>query len=146
MPSIRTLSLCAGVLLIAAGAAHGADTRGAVELTGAGLVPQSPALPKLNLDDAKREQLRQALSTTNSDIEFRLKATKPAKDFTPRVGAKLPKGVKPLGIPSALTQKIPALADYGYDKMKGDILVVNAMTGTIAAIVPETPPQTSGQR
>jgi len=27
--------------------------------------------------------------------------------------------VKPLGIPSELTQKIPQLADYGYDKMKG---------------------------
>jgi len=48
--------------------------------------------------------------------------------------------------PSGLTQQIPQLADYGYAKMKDQILLVNAMTGKIVDIIPETQPQTSGQK
>jgi hypothetical protein len=85
------------------------------------------------------------LLTKHSEVEFRLKSTKSAKDFTPQVGAKLPKGVKPDGLPSELTQQIPALADYGYAKMKNQILLVNAMSGKIAAMILETKPETTGQ-
>jgi hypothetical protein len=52
-------------------------------------------------------QVRQHLLTKHTEIEFRLKTTKSAKDFTPKIGAKLPKGVKPDGLPSKLTQQIP---------------------------------------
>jgi hypothetical protein len=86
-------------------------------------VSENPSLPKLNLTAAQREQVRQALLTKHTEVEFRLKATKSAKDFTPKIGAKLPKGVKPDGLPSELTQKIPQLADYGYAKMKDQILI-----------------------
>ena len=41
------------------------------------------------------------------------------------VGAKLPNGVKPDGLPSELTQKISQVCDYGYAKMKDQILIVN---------------------
>jgi hypothetical protein len=38
-----------------------------------------------------------------------------------------------------LTQQIPELADYGYSKMKDQILLVNELTGKIVEIIPETP-------
>ncbi len=105
-------------------------------------MPQNPSLPKLHLNDAQRERIRQTLLTKHTEIEFKLKTTKSAKDFTPKIGAKLPKGVKPDGLPSDLIQQIPQLADYGYSKMKNQILLVNAMTDKVADIIPETQPQT----
>ena len=142
-----SILFCAALALLAAPAASPAadTTRGAVELSGGTKVPQNPKLPKLNLTDAQRAQIRQVLSAKNSQVEFKLKTTKKAKDFNPQIGAKLPKGVKPLGIPSELTQKIPQLADYGYAKLKDRILIVNAMKGKIAAIVPLPQAQTTGQ-
>jgi hypothetical protein len=147
MRSTRNLLLCSALLLVTGALALAADnTRGAVEQSGGNVVPQNPSLPKLHLTDAQREQIRQTLLTRHTEVEFRLKATKSAKDFTPKIGAALPKGVKPDGLPSELTQQIPELADYGYSKMKDQILLVNAMTGKIVDIIPETQPQTSGQK
>jgi hypothetical protein len=122
------------------------NTRGAVEQSGGNIVPQNPSLPQLHLSDAQRERIRQTLLSKDTEVEFRLKTTQAAKDFNPKIGAQLPKGVKPDGLPSELTQQIPQLADYGYAKMKDQILLVNAMTGKIVAIIPETQPQTSGQK
>jgi len=121
-------------------------TTGAVQQTGGNMVSQSPKLPALQLTPAQREQIRNVLRTKHTEVEFRLKAAKSAKDFTPQVGAKLPSGVKPDGLPSELTQAIPQLADYGYAKMKDQILLVNEMNGKIAEIIPETQPQTTGQQ
>jgi hypothetical protein len=98
------------------------------------------------LTAAQREQVRQVLLTKHTEVEFRLKATKSAKDFAPKIGAKLPKGVKPDGLPSELTQKIPQLADYGYAKMRDQILIVNELTGEIAEMIPEAQPQTTGEK
>ena len=140
-------TLGAALLLATTAAAPAAENaRGAVEQSGVAKVPQNPQLPKLNLSEAQRQKIRQVLLSKNSQIEFHLKTTKKAKDFTPTVGAKLPKGIKPDGIPSELSQQIPQLADYGYAKMKDQILLVNAMTGKIAEIIPETRPQTTGQQ
>jgi hypothetical protein len=143
--------MCAALLLatsaLSPGLAPAADnTRGAVEQSGGNIVPQNPSLPQLHLSDAQRERIRQTLLTKDTEVEFRLKTTQAAKDFNPKIGAQLPKGVKPDGLPSELTQQIPQLADYGYAKMKDQILLVNAMTGKIVAIIPETQPQTSGQK
>jgi hypothetical protein len=122
------------------------NTRGAVEQSGGNVVPQNPSPPQLHLNAAQRERIRQALLPKDTEVEFKLKTTKSAKDFNPKIGAKLPKGVKPDGLPSELTQQIPQLADYGYAKMKDQILLVNAMTGKIVDVIPETQPQTSGQK
>jgi hypothetical protein len=122
------------------------NTRGAVEQSGGNVVPQNPSPPQLHLNAAQRERIRQALLSKDTEVEFKLKTTKSAKDFNPKIGAKLPTGVKPDGLPSELTQQIPQLADYGYAKMKDQILLVNAMTGKIVDIIPETQPQTSGQK
>jgi hypothetical protein len=58
----------------------------------------------------------------------------------------LPKAVKADGLPSELTQQIPELAHYEYSKMKNQIVLVNAMTGKIVDVIPETQPQTGGQK
>ena len=143
----RNLLLCSVLLLAMSGLAPAADnTRGAVEQSNSNVVPQNPSLPKLHLNEAQRERIRQTLLTKDTEVEFRLSTTKSAKDFTPKIGATLPKGVKPDGLPSELTQQIPELADYGYSKMKDQILLVNEMTGKIVDIIPETQPQTSGQK
>jgi hypothetical protein len=145
MALARNLVLSAAFLLTMSAVAPAADnTRGAVEQSGGNVVPQNPSVPALHLDDAQRERIRQTLLTKHTEVEFRLKTTQAAKNFTPKIGAKLPTGVKPDGLPSDLTQQIPQLADYGYAKMKDQILLVNEMTNQIAAIIPETQPQTTG--
>src|SRR5215813_10643307 len=135
-----TLLLIAHTVTPAAENSHG----GAVG-QGKDSISQTPSLPTLNLNTAQREQVRQALLTKHTEVEFRLKATKPAKDFTPKIGANLP-SVTPDGLPSELIQKIPQLADYGYAKMKDQILIVNGLDRKIAEIIPETQPQTTGQK
>jgi hypothetical protein len=139
--------LCSVLLLAMSALAPAADnTRGAVEQSGGNVVPQNPSPPKLHLDDAQRERIRQTLLSKHTEIEFQLPTTKPAKDFTPKVGAQLPNAIKPDGLPSELTQQIPELVDYGYSKMKDQILLVNAMTGEIVEIIPETQPQTTDRK
>jgi hypothetical protein len=151
MHSTQKPLLCAVLLLatsvLAPTLAPAADNmRGAVEQSGGNIVTQNPSLPQLHLSDAQRERIRRTLLTKHTEVEFKLKTTQSTKDFNPKIGAKLPTGVKPDGLPSELTQQIPQLADYGYSKMKDQILLVNAMTGKIVEIIPETQPQTSGQK
>jgi hypothetical protein len=134
----QNLLVCVTVLLATSALAPAADnTRGAVELSDGVVVPQNPTLPKLHLNEAQREQIRQALLTKDTEVEFRL-----IKDFAPKIGATLPTVVQPDGLPSELTQQIPELADYGYSKMKDQILLVNELTGKIVEIIPETQPET----
>jgi hypothetical protein len=147
MPLSRTAITCAALLLalnVAAPAAENA--RGAVQQSGGNAVPQNPALPKLDLSAAQREQIRKTLLTKHTEVEFQINKTKAAKDFNPQVGAQLPKGVVPDGLPSELTQQIPQLADYEYVKMKDQILLINGPSRKIAEIIPETQPQTTGQQ
>jgi hypothetical protein len=142
MPSHRTGLLSAVIFVLLSTVAFAAEaTNGAVELSDGTQVPQKVSPPKLALNTAQREQIRKSLLTTHTEVEFRLKSTKPAKDFTPQVGAKLPKGVKPDGLPSELTEKIPGISDYGYAKIKDQIVLVDAMSGKIVAMIPETQPQ-----
>jgi hypothetical protein len=146
MSATRTVISGLIVLLAASAVGSAADQKeGAVVLSRGGIVPQNPSLPQLKLNPGKREQIRRALLTKHTEVEFKLKSTKAAKDFTPKIGSTLPKGVKADGVPSTLTQLIPQLADYGYVKMKDQILILNELTGKIVDIIPETQPQTTGQ-
>lgn len=136
------------VLLVAATVpAAGADNaaqkvQGAVDLSNGTKVPQNPSLPKLDLTNEQREQIRKSVVSRHGDVEFHLKATKSAKSFTPQVGAKLPKGVKGHSLPTAVLSRIPQLRDYKYVAMKDQILIVNAMTKKIVDVFPETKPVT----
>ena len=119
-----------------------ASLGGAVELSNGTKVPQNPTLPKLNLTNAQREQIRKGVLVEHTEVEFHLKATKAVKDFTPAVGAKLPKGVTGHSLPSAVLSEVPQLRDYKYVKMKDQVLIVNAMTKTIVDLFSETQPIT----
>jgi membrane-associated HD superfamily phosphohydrolase len=91
----QTLLLCAAVLLATTVLGPAADdTRGAVELSDGTVVPQNPSLPTLHLNDEQREQIRQALLTKNTEVEFKLSTTKSAEDFTPKIDAMLPPVVR----------------------------------------------------
>lgn len=116
------------------------NTRGAVELSDGTKVRQSRSLPNLNLTNMQREQIRRAVLTEHNEVEFRLKATKSAKDFTPAVGAKLPKGVKAQSLPTPVLSQIPELRDYMYVKIKDQVLIVNGMTNKIVDMFSETQP------
>jgi len=113
---------------------------GAVELSNGTKVAQNPSLPKLNLTNMQREQIRKAVLTEHNEVEFRLKATRSAKDFTPAVGAKIPKGVKAQSLPTPVLSQMPELRDYLYVKMKDRVLIVNGMTNQIVDMFPETQP------
>jgi hypothetical protein len=117
-----------------------ANVQGAVELSNGAKVPQNPSLRKLNLTNMQREQVRKMVLTEHNDVQFRLKTTKPAKDFTPAVGATLPKGVKAQSLPTPVLSQISELRDYMYVKMKDRVLIVNGMTNKIVDVFPETQP------
>ena len=130
----------AAVALLALGATAQAQHKAPVELSNGTKVQQQHTVPKLNLNNEQREQIRKGVMAQNSDIEFRLKSTKKAKDFTPEIGAKLPKGIKPLGLPASVLAQLPQLRDYGYLTMKDQVLLVNAMTKKIVDVFPENQP------
>jgi hypothetical protein len=88
----------------------------------------------------QRESIRKAVLTEHNEVEFRLKATKPAKDFNPVVGATIPRGVKAQSMPTVILLQMPELRDYMYVKMKDQVLIVNGMTNKIVDIFPETQP------
>jgi hypothetical protein len=116
------------------------NVQGAVELSNGTRVPQNPSLPKLNLTNMQREQIRKAVLTEHNEVEFRLKAAQPAKDFAPVVGAKIPKGIKAQSLPTPVLSQIPELRDYMYVKMKDQVLIVNGITNKIVDMFSETQP------
>lgn len=115
-------------------------TQGAVELSGGTNVRSTPSLPQLKLTNQQREQIRQAVLTEHNAVEFRLKAVKAAKDFTPEIGEKLPKGVKAQALPRTIRSQIPQVRDYWYVKMKDQVLIVNGMTNKIVDMFSESQP------
>ncbi|MES5481875.1 hypothetical protein QMZ05_03890 [Bradyrhizobium sp. INPA03-11B] len=116
------------------------NAQGAVELSNGTKVPQNPSLPKLSLSNSQREQIRKAVLTERNEVEFRLATTKSAKDFTPAVGAKIPKGIKAQSFPTPVLSQMPELRDYLYLKMKDQVLIVNGMTNKIVDVFSETQP------
>jgi len=140
---MRSSTIVAALAIILGGTAVSLaqqNVQGSVELSNGTKVSQNPSLPKLNLTNMQREQIRKAVLTEHNEVEFRLKATKPAKDFTPAVGATLPKGVKAQSLPTPVLSQIPELRDYMYVKMKDRVLIVNGMTNKIVDMFPETQP------
>lgn len=119
------------------------NAQGAVELSNGTTVPQNPSLPKPNLTNMQREQIRKAVLTEHNEVEFQLKGAKGAKGakhFTPSVAAKIPKGVKAQSFPTAVLSQMPELRDYMYVKMKYQVLIVNGMTNKIVDMFSETRP------
>jgi hypothetical protein len=137
---VPTTIVALAIILGGSAVSLAANVQGAVELSNGTEVPQNPSLRKLNLTNMQREQIRKIVLTEHNDVQFRLKTTKPAKDFTPAVGATLPKGVKAQSLPTPVLSQIPELRDYMYVKMKDRVLIVNGMTNKIVDMFPETQP------
>jgi hypothetical protein len=140
---MRSPTIVAALAIILGGTAVSLaqqNVRGSVELSNGTKVPQNPSLPKLSLTNTQREQIRKAVLTEHNEVEFRLAATKSAKDFTPAVDAKIPKGVKAQSLPTPVLSQMPELRDYMYVKMKDQVLIVNGMTGKIVDVFSETQP------
>jgi hypothetical protein len=140
---MRTSTILAALaIILGSGAVSFAQSnvQGAVELSNGTRVPQNPSLPKLNLTNTQREQIRKAVLTEHNEVEFRLAPTKSAKSFTPAVGAKIPKGIKAQSLPTPVLSKMPELRDYMYVKMKDQVLIVNGMTSEIVDVFAETQP------
>lgn len=140
---MRSLTIVAALAIMLGGTALSSaqqNAQGAVELSNGTKVPQNPWLPKLNLSNSQREQIRKAVLTERNEVEFRLAATKSAKDFTPAVGAKIPKGIKAQSFPTPVLSQMPELRDYLYLKMKDQVLIVNGMTNKIVDLFSETQP------
>jgi hypothetical protein len=137
---VPTTIVALAIILGGSAVSLAANVQGAVELSNGTEVPQNPSLRKLNLTNMQREQIRKIVLTEHNDVQFRLKTTKPAKDFTPAVGATLPKGVKAQSLPTPVLSQISELRDYMYVKMKDRVLIVNGMTNKIVDVFTETQP------
>jgi hypothetical protein len=137
---VPTTIVALAIILGGSAVSLAANVQGAVELSNGTEVPQNPSLRKLNLTNMQREQIRKIVLTEHNDVQFRLKTTKSAKDFTPAVGATLPKGVKAQSLPTPVLSQISELRDYMYVKMKDRVLIVNGMTNKIVDVFPETQP------
>jgi len=107
-----------------------------------GAVSQDVKLPPLHLTNAQREQVRKAVLTKHSNVEFRLSSTKSAKDFEPKVGATLPQGLVPDGFPDSVIEQLPQLRDFAYLKVKDQVLIVDAIGRKIVDMFSETQPLT----
>jgi hypothetical protein len=100
-------------------------------------VSQNPAVPPLQLSDAQRAKIQQALSQQNTEVSFELKDAKPSQSFEPSIGAAVPKGLKPHALPRPLIYEMPLLKRYTYLKFKHQVLIVNPMNRKIVDMFPE---------
>jgi hypothetical protein len=132
MIPFRYISLYAALALLVVPAAVSATSEpGAVILSDGTEVPQIiPPGPPM-LDNAQREQIRRAVLSERPEVKLRLRETKSAKDYNPRVGTKLPSGLTPIALPQPLLAHLPQLAKYDYVKVKDQVLIVNGMTHTV---------------
>jgi len=100
-------------------------------------IPASVSVPPLNLSDADRAKIRQAVSQEDTEVTFQLKATKSAQSFEPSVGARIPASLKLHALPRPLIYELPILKRYTYLKFKHQVLIVNPMTRKVTDMFPE---------
>jgi hypothetical protein len=99
------------------------------------VVPNRPTPAKLQLSDAQRAQIRAAVNTRSSEIDFPLGTAEAAKAFQPALGMGVPATMDGQTLPIALTDLIPALKDYVYLKFSDQAVIVDPMSRKVAAIV-----------
>lgn len=100
-------------------------------------VAQNPSPPPLQLTDQQKTKIKQVLQGKNTEVTFSLKTTKPTQSFNPTIGAKIPPALKAHSLPPPLIYEMPALKQYTYLKFKGQVLIINPMSGKIVDIFPE---------
>jgi hypothetical protein len=125
----------AALALLALGGATAQE--GALRQTIPPAVSQQPAIPQLQLSDDQREKIREALSKEDTEVTFSVKETKSAQGFNPKVGATIPKALKPHPLPRPLIYQMPLLRRYTYLKLKHQVVIVNPLSRKVVAMVPE---------
>lgn len=129
---------CLGITSVIAQSAKTGQPGDVVLSAGPTAVTQKSSPPPLSLSDEQRTKIKQVLSTKDSEVSFLLKDTKPAKSVDPRIGEKLPSGLKAHALPPPLIYEIPVLKRYSYLKFKQQVLIVNPMTHKIVDMFPES--------
>jgi hypothetical protein len=124
------------MLGICATVAAGTPAQAQSSNTAAPTTASPPALPQhqtapLNLSDDQRAKIREAVRPKDSEVTFKLKATKSAASFEPSVGTKIPSSLKPHPLPRPLIYDMPTLKQYGYLKLKHQVLIIDPMTHKI---------------
>jgi len=86
--------------------------------------------PQLQLSEAQRQQVLQAVTAKNTDDKV------PA-DFKPANGAKVPSQKKlPLHpLPQPLVYQVPALKQYYYAKLPSNVLIVDPVTRKVVDVI-----------
>lgn len=130
-------AVCLGVTAATAQSGNAAQP-GDVILSAGTAVSQKSPLPPLALSDDQRTKIKQVLSTKDSEVDFALKTSKSAQSFEPKVGAKIPSGLKGHALPPPLIYEMPELKRYSYVKFKQQVLIINPMTHTIVDMFPES--------
>jgi hypothetical protein len=100
-------------------------------------VSQNQTIPPIQLSNADRDKVRQALSSKDTEVTFGTKATRSAQSFEPKVGAVIPRSLKPHPLPRPLIYEIPLLKRYTYLKFKQQVLLVNPMNRKVVDLFPE---------
>src|SRR5690348_13081947 len=138
LPLLFTALCAASLAAPAMAAGNGTPSQpGAVIQSVPPPVAQNPSPPPLQLSDQQKAKIKQVLAGKNTEVTFSLKTTKPAQSFNPTIGAKIPTSLKAHALPPPLNQEMPALKEYTYLKFKGQVLIINPMTGKIVDMFPE---------
>lgn len=130
-------ALCAASFATPAAANSNATQPGSVVQTIPPPVVQNQSPPPLHLTDQQKAKIKQVLQGKNTEVTFTLATTKPAQSFNPAIGAKIPTSLKAHALPPPLTYEMPVLKQYTYLKFKGQVLIIDPMTGKIVDIFPE---------
>jgi Protein of unknown function (DUF1236) len=133
--SMVMLGICAAITVVIPAQAQGNNTA-------APRTARTPALPQhqtapLSLSDDQRAKIRAAVKPKDTEVTFKLKATKSAASFEPSVGTKIPSSLKPHPLPRPLVYDIPTLKQYGYLKLKHQVLIIDPMTHKIVDMFPD---------
>ena len=99
---------------------------------------QKPPMPPLDLSQAQRVRVQEALKSQHTEVSFALKSAKSAQSFNASVGAAVPKNLTPHPLPRPLIYEIPRLKEYSYLKFKDAVLIVDPLTRKIVDILPES--------
>ena len=132
--------LLSALFVIAAGAADNksgqSPAKVVIQSKGPG-VPVGGTVAPLHLSEAQRVRIAGVLAAQDTEVDLQLKANKNAASFEPKIDEKIPKALKAQAFPLPLITEMPTIRRYEYLKFKGEVLVVNPLTGKIVDMFPE---------
>jgi hypothetical protein len=130
--AMKTLVCCSAVLVLLMVSASAQDKAPTIDPNE--LAANSKPKPPLQLSDAQRAKIQDALVTAHS-------AQKTPAKFEPKVGAKVPTPLKLDAMPAPLINQEPVLKQYDFVKLENVLLVVDPMNTTIVAVIPRKFPK-----